>query len=112
VATKSGDLWSVEYGCDQFDVVWLGDITHFFSPEENIRLFRKAHDALVHGCAIIKNSFARRDSEFPAWGELWLYAVSAGGAAYNYHEYKDMLERAGYRDIEDINKGPIKTIKP
>ena len=45
-------------------------------------------------------------------GELWFYAVSAGGAAYNYHEYKDMLERAGYRDIEDINKGPIKTIKP
>jgi len=33
VTTKSGDVWSVEYGCDQFDVVWLGDITHFLTPK-------------------------------------------------------------------------------
>lgn len=112
VTTKSGDLWSLEYGCDLFDVVWLGNITHFFSPEENIRLFRKAHDALVHGGAIIIDSVARRDSEFPAWGEIWLYAVSVGGAAYDFHEYKDMLELAGYIEIEDIDKQPIKAIKP
>jgi hypothetical protein len=60
----------------------------------------------------VVNSAARRDKEFPAWADLWLYAVSTGGAAYGWHEYKNMLEQAGYKNIEDINPQPIKATKP
>jgi len=111
VTTLAGDLWSVDYGSNQFDVVFLGYITHFFSPEENIRLFRKVYDALVSGGAVVVNSW-RHENQDPSCPELWFYAVSAGGAAYDFLEYKGMLERAGYRDIEDINKQPIKATKP
>jgi len=37
-------------------------------------------------------------------------AVWAG--LYDFDEYKAMLESAGFRDIEDINNGPIKAKKP
>jgi len=111
VTTIAGDLWSVDYGSNQFDAVYLGNITHFFSPDENIRLFRKAYDALVSGGAVVVNS-VRHENPDPSTPELWFYAVSTGGAAYDFLEYKGMLERAGYRDIEDINKQPIKATKP
>lgn len=107
-----GDLWRVDFGEDLFDVLWLGNITHFFSPDENIRLFRKAQRALVHGGAIVVNSAGRRDGDFPVWAELWLYAVSSGGAGYDFAEYKAMLEKAGFSDVVDIDKGPIRAFKP
>jgi SAM-dependent methyltransferase len=107
-----GDLWSVDFGDELFDVVWLGNITHFFSPEENTRLFCKAFNALVHGGMIVINSAARRDGELPGWAELWLYAVSTGGAGHDFQEYKVMLENAGITDVTDINTGPIRAVKP
>lgn len=38
VTALAGDIQIVEYGRDAYDVVWLGDITHFFSPAENIAI--------------------------------------------------------------------------
>ena len=112
VTKKPGDLWKVDFGENLFDVLWLGNITHFFSPDENIRLFRKARRSLVHGGAIVVNSAGRRDGDFPIWAQLWLYAVSTGGEAYDFAEYQDMLTKAGFSDVVDINKGPIRAFKP
>lgn len=111
VTSLAGDLWSVPYGAGQFDVVYLGNIAHFFSPEENTRLFRKVYDALATGGAIVVNS-VRREHPDPMAPELWFYAVSAGGAAYDFHEYRRMLESAGFRDVVDVRTQPIKAIKP
>lgn len=105
-----GDLWSVPYPGGRYDVVYLGNITHFFSPEENTRLFRKVHDALAIGGAIVVNSI-RREYPDPMGPELWFYAVSAGGAAYDFHEYTLMLEAAGFHDIVDVSTQPIKAVK-
>lgn len=107
-----GDLWKVDFGIELFDVLWLGNITHFFSPDENVHLFRKANRALAHGGLIVVNSVARRDGGFPAWLELWLYAVSSGGAGYDFAEYKGMLEKAGFGEVTDFDKGPIRAVKP
>jgi len=105
-----GDLWSVPYPGGKYDVVYLGSITHFFSPEENTRLFRKVHDALAIGGAIVVNSI-RREYPDPMGPELWFYAVSAGGATYDFHEYTQMLEAAGFHDIVDVSTQPIKAVK-
>lgn len=110
VKTIAGDLWSVDYGLDQFDAIYLGNITHFFGPEENARLFRKAHDALVRG-GVLVISAARRDDPSLGVTLLWLYAVSASGAAYDFGEYKSMLERAGFSHVEDINHQQIKAVR-
>jgi 2-polyprenyl-3-methyl-5-hydroxy-6-metoxy-1,4-benzoquinol methylase len=101
VTSLSGDLVSVAYGRNQYDVAFLGDVTHFLSREQNIRVFRKAYDALVDGGALVVNA-VRGEYLDPTEHGLWFYAVSAG-AAYNFQEYKDMLERARFRDIADTN---------
>jgi C-methyltransferase len=105
-----GDLWKVPFGFDLFDVIYMGNITHFFSPEQNTRLFRKAHEALVQGGTLVINA-VRRECPDPMSPGLWFYAVSEGGAPYAFQEYKDMLESAGYSDIIDVNSQPIKATK-
>jgi 2-polyprenyl-3-methyl-5-hydroxy-6-metoxy-1,4-benzoquinol methylase len=101
VTSLSGDLASVAYGRNRYDVAFLGDVTHFLSREQNIRIFRKAYDALVNGGTLVVNA-VRGEYLDPTEHGLWFYAVSAG-AAYNLQEYKDMLERARFTDIVDTN---------
>jgi hypothetical protein len=110
VTPLPGDLWTVPYGSNQYDVIYLGSITHFFSPEQNTRLFRRAHEALVQGGTLVVNAI-RREYPDPMGPGLWFYAVSEGGAPYEFQEYKDMLERAGYSDIVDVSTQPIRATK-
>lgn len=110
VVLMPGDLWSVDLGTDAFDVVYLGNVTHFFSPEENTRLFRKLYSATAPGGCIVVNSAVRRESEWSS-AALWLYAATASGGAYDFAEYKTMLESAGFVDVQDFNQEPIKAIK-
>ncbi len=110
VSLLPGDLWAVDFDNDTFDVAYLGNVTHFFSPEENTRLFRKVYAVLAPGGCIVVNSVVRRENEW-AVAALWLYAATASGGAYDFAEYKAMLESAGFANIQDINQGPIKAVK-
>jgi len=110
VTIKKGDLWATDFGSNQFDLVFLGNITHFFSPEENIRLFQKAYDALIPTGVIAINAI-RHEYPLPLDPELRYYALSKGGAAYDFEEYRDMLEKAGFTDIKDVAKQPIRAVK-
>ncbi|UCC64516.1 MAG: class I SAM-dependent methyltransferase [Anaerolineae bacterium] len=47
VATLSGDLQAVDYGQEQFDVVWFGNVTQYYSPKDVVGLLRKTWPALV-----------------------------------------------------------------
>ena len=42
---------------------------------------------------------------------LWYFAMTDGGATWAFHEYEDMLQRAGFSEIVDVNKQPIKATK-
>jgi len=110
VKTKKGDLWITDFGQNQFDVAFLGNITHFFSPEKNIRLFKKAYKALNHGGTIVIDA-VRHEYSLPRDPELWYYAHSKGGAAYDFEQYKNMLEEAGFTDVREVSKFPIKAVK-
>jgi 2-polyprenyl-3-methyl-5-hydroxy-6-metoxy-1,4-benzoquinol methylase len=114
VTSLSGDLASVFYGRNQYDVAFLGDVTHFLSPAQNICVFRKTYDALVDGGTLVINAI-RGEYLDPTEHGLWFYAVSSG-AAYNFQEYKDMLRRARFTDVVDIDTAdskvqPIKATK-
>jgi 2-polyprenyl-3-methyl-5-hydroxy-6-metoxy-1,4-benzoquinol methylase len=106
VTCLSGDLTRAAYGRRRYDVAFLGDVTHFFSAQENIRIFRKAYDALVDGGTLVVNA-VRGEYLDPTEHGLWFYAVSSGGA-YNFAEYKDMLEHAGFTNIVDTNMVDLK----
>jgi ubiquinone/menaquinone biosynthesis C-methylase UbiE len=87
VSLLPGDLWTADYGAGSFDVAYLGNVTHFFSPEENTRLFRKVHTALAPVGVIVVNSVARREIEAAVWDGPWLYAATASGGLYDFGEY-------------------------
>jgi 3-hydroxy-5-methyl-1-naphthoate 3-O-methyltransferase len=106
MTSLSGDLTRVAYGRSQYDIAFLGDVTHFFSPQKNTRIFRKAYDALADGGILVVNA-TRGEYLGPTEHGLWYYAISAGGA-YNFEEYKDMLERAGFTNIVDTNIADLK----
>jgi hypothetical protein len=111
ISILQGDLWKVDYGSNKFDVVYLGNVTHFFSPEENTLLFQKVHKALIPAGIIVVHSVARREKEGMASAALWLYAATASGGSYDFYEYKFMLENAGFTNVTDINLGPIRAEK-
>jgi SAM-dependent methyltransferase len=110
VTIKKGDLWITDFGQNQFDLAFLGNITHFFSPEENIRLFEKTYEAL-NPAGVIAIDAIRHEYPLPSDPELWYYALSRGGAAYDFEQYRNMLERAGFTSVQDVAKQPIRAIK-
>jgi 2-polyprenyl-3-methyl-5-hydroxy-6-metoxy-1,4-benzoquinol methylase len=112
VSLLPGDMWTVDFGSRTYDIAYLGNVTHFFSAEQNTLLFRKVHAALAPGGMIVVNSMVRREKSNAAWADLWLYAATASGGAYDFTEYQAMLENAGFTKVEDINQGPIKAVKP
>jgi hypothetical protein len=61
---------------------------------------------------IVINTVARGEKEEMASIGLWLYDATASGGAYDYVEYKTMLENAGFIKTLDINQGPIRAEKP
>jgi ubiquinone/menaquinone biosynthesis C-methylase UbiE len=107
-----GDLRETDIGSDRFDVAYLGNVTHFFNVEENTRLFRRVHIALVKGGRIVVHSAVRREGEGAALDALWLYAATARGGAHDFAAYRTMLENAGFTQITEIDKGPIRAEKP
>ena len=112
VTFKTGDLWSENFGSNQYDVIWLGNITHFFSTEDNSRLFKKCYGALAKSGVAVIDSVVRRDGDSALlWVALWLFATSHSGDAYSFPDYKEMLSGAGFVNIQNVSSQLIKAMK-
>ncbi|OGO65579.1 MAG: hypothetical protein A2029_08375 [Chloroflexi bacterium RBG_19FT_COMBO_47_9] len=72
----------------------------------------KVYKALAPRGMIVIHTVTRRESEGSAWAGLWLYAATSSGGAYDFGEYKTMLESAGFIKALDVNQGPIRAEKP
>lgn len=82
-----------------FLVIW--------SPEENIKLLRKAYSALPQGGrVIIFNSMASDDEDGPLFAALdcayFIAVPSQGGLIYSQRDYEMWLEMAGFREIQSV----------
>jgi len=42
-----GDILTIDLDEGQYDAALLGQITHYFTPEQNIALFKRVHESLV-----------------------------------------------------------------
>ncbi len=116
VTTLPGDLRLVDYGQEEYDVVWFGNILHFFDREDNITLLSRAFAALVPGGAVVIKAplpdEARCKREFPLLVAMWLYTTSARGDAYTLSEYQHLLEQAGFAHVSEASEQLIKAMKP
>jgi C-methyltransferase len=98
-----GDLHSVDLGVGQFDAALLGQITDYFTPEQNIALFRRVHKSLVPtGVLVIDGPMSSHTSgELENLVSFFTWAMS-GGKAHSFAEYSNWLEVAGFKVVRQL----------
>jgi cyclopropane fatty-acyl-phospholipid synthase-like methyltransferase len=93
-----------------FDAVWLSHILHGEGPEDSQRMIGKAVSTLTVGGLILIHEFILNDEmdgpPFPALFSLNMLLGTEKGQSYSDRQLRDMLTRAGVRDIQRI---PVQT---
>lgn len=78
-----------------WDVVYLGNVAHLFSPEEAQRLIADAAAALAPGGLLaVQEVLGDRAGQGPAFGVMMLVST-AGGDAYPEDDYRRWMAAAG-----------------
>jgi 2-polyprenyl-3-methyl-5-hydroxy-6-metoxy-1,4-benzoquinol methylase len=115
VTTLPGDLQAVDFGQGQFDVVWFGNVTHYYSPKVVTDLLRKAWQALVPGGTVVVNApladEARCEREMPLLAAMEMFVCSAEGDVYSGVEYRSFLEQASFVEVVEASDWLIKATK-
>ena len=86
----------------RFDVIWMSNVLHIFSPAENTRLFRKLKRALNSGGRLlIQDTFLMNKPGFDVT-ETNLFAVTMllytpTGNTYRAHDVRQWLKTCGLK---------------
>ena len=115
VTTLAGDLFSLDYGEERFDIARLGFVTYFFGPDDLMRLFHRLFTALVPGGILVLDAPLSDDghceNEEAVLDGPWLYAISAEGDVYSFPDYKGFLEQAGFASVIRVDEGLVKAVR-
>jgi len=105
IRIMKGDMLKDDLGVD-YDMVFLSAITHMWSPEENLDLFKRCRHALAPGGRIVIQDFVMEDDKTrPRFGALFalnMLVNTRGGGTYNRTEYCDWLAEAGFQNARII----------
>ncbi len=98
-----GDILSIDLEEGQYDAALLGQITHYFTPEQNIALFNRVHASLAPtGVLVIDAPMpAEPLDEWSSFGSFFIWATSAG-EAHSFAEYSRWLEVAGFKGVRQL----------
>jgi SAM-dependent methyltransferase len=94
-----------------YDVAWLSQILHSMGPEDCLTVIQKAVSVLEPGGLILVHEFLLNDTRdgplFPALFALNMLVNTEEGRSYSEGEVKDMLAKAGVRNIRRLPfRGP------
>lgn len=96
-----------------FDVVFLSDILHYQTSEENAALFRKLSRATnPGGVIIVKDMFLNENLSDPGWNAIFsihMMVYSEKGRCFPGSEIRDWLEKAGFHGITEIERNTVLT---
>lgn len=110
-----GDVSSVDYGQDKFDIARLGHVTYFFGPDDLVNLFRRVYTALAPGGMLVietpLSDEGHCENEEAVLDGPWLFAVSARGDVYSFLDYQGFLEQAGFDSVVQVEEDLIKAIR-
>lgn len=92
------------------DAVMFSHQLVIWTPQENIALMRRAHDALAPGGKIVVfSSISENDGAGPlmaALDSVYFAAIPAeGGMIYSYAQYEAWLREAGFHDVRSQHIG-------
>jgi hypothetical protein len=104
----AGDFYenNLPKGCD---LALLSAIIHQNSPEENLSLYRKIHDALEPGGALLIRDYIMDESRTkPPHGAMFamnMLVNTRAGDTYTFQEMREGLEAAGFTDVRQVRQG-------
>jgi SAM-dependent methyltransferase len=107
IASLPGDIRTVDFGKDQYDLIWIGDILHFFGPEEIVRTLKRLNQALIPGgLLVVKETVVDEARRENTWlqASLWLFGVSIEGNMYTPSEWTGFLKQAGFADPTPVSR--------
>ncbi len=105
----AGDCLSDDIG-KGYDLVFVSNLVHSFSNEENTLLVRKIYDALIPGGSIIiKDFIVENDRSGPPYSLIFALQMllhTPGGNTYTYDEIQRWTDAAGFRPGKTISLTP------
>jgi 2-polyprenyl-3-methyl-5-hydroxy-6-metoxy-1,4-benzoquinol methylase len=100
----SGDFTNDDIG-KGYDLIFVSQILHAYSEEDNLQLIKKCKKALNSGGRIIIQEFyISKDRAHPAHGALFsvnMLVNTPGGRCYSSEEIKSWLLKAGLKNIKE-----------
>lgn len=92
------------------DLAWISAIVHMNSRGQNRDLFRKVHDALKPGGAVLIREVIMDTSRTqPPMGALFavnMLVATEGGGTFTFDELREDLETAGFGDVQLLHEEP------
>ena len=89
---------------DSYDLVLIANVLQMYGPEDNMKLIRKAYDALSKDGLLIFHGYTREeDGAGPLPSVIFslsIAGVTENGDAYKKSEMTGWLEEVGFKDIE------------
>ena len=98
----AGDLHSLEFGAQEYDIVLLGNATNFFTKQQNIDLFQKIYRCLKsRGLLVIdvtmKGNSKERNEHLGLYSLiLWTFS---GTEYYSFEDYLNWLNTQGFSQV-------------
>ncbi len=99
------DLLTADLGDSLFDLVLVGQITHYLTPDQNRALFCCIHTALRDGGTLVIDCPMSQamPTESSAFLSLFLWANS-GGTAHSFETYCKWLNEVGFRTVTQLSE--------
>jgi SAM-dependent methyltransferase len=102
VTHRSGDALKDDLGSD-LDAVFLSNIMHHFTPDQNQQLFRRIKAALITGGTIAIWEFKRpepdAEPDLIGDGMALLFRISSATPCYTPADYTGWIESAGFANV-------------
>ncbi len=107
---KRGDFtkneFEKEFEGEYFDIVFMANICHIYSAEENGLLIKRVSKLLKSGGMVAIEDFVRGRSPMAEMFAVNMLANTEGGNTYTEAQHREWLEGAGFSKIEvtDLNE--------
>ncbi|TAM58532.1 class I SAM-dependent methyltransferase [bacterium] len=102
-----GDLNTVDFGRESYDIAWLGNIVHSEGEEASRRLFSRLYPALRPGGQLAIIDFLPDDERtgplFPLLFALNMLVNTSHGDTFTLAQYRQWLGAAGFEDVHTLN---------
>ncbi len=109
---KKGDFtkdFVKEFRGELFDIVFMGNICHIYSEEENRLLVKRVKKLLNRNGMIAIEDFVRGRSPMAEMFAVNMLANTESGGTYMEAQYREWLEGAGFSDIEVFDIGEMQS---